>query len=619
MTQAGTTAVAPGHPTDRSTWSLARPLRRRRPGNDEDWGLATRPARSDIVLCRRLLRETRPYWPHLAGTFFVSLLSTPLMLLMPLPLTIAVDSVVGTEPLPDFLTAALPENMQASAVGVLLILAVLYLLIALLNQLQQMGTYFLHAYVGEKLVLAFRTKLFHQAQRLSLAYHDAKGTADAIYRIQWDAPYIQYLTLDGAIPLLTASIMLAGMIVVTAWINWKLALVALTISPLVLVISQLCLRRLREQGREVKELESSALSVVQEVLGALRVVKAFGREDHEEGRFRQCAAEGVWARIRLSFAEGLFGFLIRMCLASGTAIVLFVGVRQVRSGEITLGALFLVMSYLLQLYEPLRSMSEIVGRLQFHLASAERAFEFLEQAPDVSELPDARGLERAKGTVSFRDVSFTYPGKRAVLKQTSFEVSPANRVGIIGATGAGKTTLVSLLMRFYDPAVGQILLDGIDLRNYKLADLRRQFAIVLQEPVLFSTTVAENIAYARPGATREEIAWAAKSANIHEVIASLPDGYDTLVGERGMRVSGGERQRISLARAFLKDAPVLILDEPTSAVDAETETAILEAMERLTEGRTTFIIAHRLSTLKHCDVLFRIERGELCEVTSYKN
>jgi ATP-binding cassette subfamily B protein len=274
------------------------------------------------------------------------------------------------------------------------------------------------------------------------------------------------------------------------------------------------------------------------------------------------------------------------------------------------------MSYLLQLYEPLRSISEIVGRLQFHLASAERAFDFLEEALDVSEQPNARRLERAKGAVIFRDVSFTYPGERAVLKRTSFEVSPGSRVGIIGTTGAGKTTLVSLLMRFYDPATGQILLDGIDLRDYKLAALRSQFAIVLQEPVLFSTTMAENIAYARPGATCEEIVRAAKAANIHDMIANLPAGYDTLVGERGMRLSGGERQRISLARAYLKDAPILILDEPTSAVDAETEAVILAAMERLTSGRTTFIIAHRPSTLKHCDVLFSIEGGKLREVLS---
>ncbi len=240
--------------------------------------------------------------------------------------------------------------------------------------------------------------------------------------------------------------------------------------------------------------------------------------------------------------------------------------------------------------------------------------------PDVPERGDARALQRATGAVSFRGVSFTYPGGRTALQEASLDVGPGTRVGIIGATGAGKTTLVSLLARFHDPTAGCILLDGIDLRDYKLADLRRQFAIVLQEPVLFSTTIAENIAYGRPGAAQEDIVRAAKAANIHEFIARLPGGYQTLVGERGMSLSGGERQRIALARAFLKEAPILILDEPTSSVDLETEAGIIDSMEQLTVGRTTFIIAHRVTTLKDCDVLFRIERGILGEIgTGYNN
>jgi ATP-binding cassette, subfamily B, bacterial len=574
--------------------------------------------RSDIALCRHLLQETRGHWPHLAGCFFASLLSTPFVLLIPLPLKIAVDSIIGTEPVPAPLAAVLPETFLSSDSALLLIVAGLYLLICLLGQLQQMATYLLHSYVGESLVLHFRARMFHQGQRLSLSYHDAKGTADAIYRIQWDAPYIQYLTVHGAIPLFTSCFMLLGMIVVTSLINWKLALIALTISPLIVIIAQLYRERLREQAREVKKLESSALSVVQEVLGALRVVKAFGREDHEDGRFHRCSSDGMRARIHLLSAEMLFGFFINMCLATGTTIVLYVGVRQVQSGTITLGELLLVMTYLLHLYDPLRTINEIIGRLQSHLASFERALDFLDQTPDVPERPNALPIKRAKGAVAFQDVSFIYRENRTVLKHASFEVEPGSCVGIIGATGAGKTTLSSLLTRFYDPTKGVVLLDGIDLRDYKLADLRNQFSIVLQEPVLFSTTVAENIAYARPDASREEIIQAAKVANIHDVIVALPNGYDTLVGERGMQLSGGERQRVALARAFLKDAPVLLLDEPTSAVDTETEVLIMEAMERLIAGRTTFIIAHRLSTLRGCDVLFRIERGVLCEVTSLK-
>jgi ATP-binding cassette, subfamily B, bacterial len=572
--------------------------------------MTTQAWASDILIWQRLLREMRPHYPHLIGALVFSLLATPLMLLLPLPLRIAVDSVIGTDPLPAFLAVVLPKDSH-KADAVLLVLAGLYLLIGFLNQVQQSGTHYLRSLIGEHLTSAFRTKLFHHAQRLSLAYHDTKGTADAIYRVQWDAAYVQYLTLDGAIPLITAVFMLAGMIVVTASIDWGLALIALAVSPLVLLTSQLYRHRLRRQAREVKELESSLLSVTQEVLGALRIVKAFGREAQEDRRFSRRSQEVVRARIRFSRAEGVYALIIGMWLAAGISIVLFLGVRQVQAGTITLGNFLLVMSYLLQLYQPLRSVSEVLGRFESHLASLERAFALFDEVPDVPEQPDARPVKQARGAVEFRDVTFCYPGQRPVLRRASFDIAPGSRVGIVGATGAGKTTLISLLMRFYDPTSGQIMLDGVDVREYRLCDLRDQFSVVLQDPVLFSTTIAENITYARPEATQEEIAEAAQAADIHEFIVNLPDGYDTVVGERGMRLSGGERQRIALARAFLRDTPILILDEPTSAVDSETESAIIDAMGRLMSHRTTFIITHRPSMLKNCDILFRIEQGVL--------
>jgi ATP-binding cassette, subfamily B, bacterial len=288
----------------------------------------------------------------------------------------------------------------------------------------------------------------------------------------------------------------------------------------------------------------------------------------------------------------------------------------VQAGTLTLGNLVLILGYLSQLYRPLQSVSEKLGDLQNSMASAERAFTLLDTEPDVVEKPDARPLERARGHVAFHDVSFAYDANEPpALEGVSFEVEPGTRLGIAGTTGAGKTTLTSLLTRFYDPTEGSITLDGVDLRDYKLADLRNQFAIVLQEPVLFSTTIAENIGYARSDAKQAEIVAAAKAAHAHEFIEGLPDGYQTMVGERGMRLSGGERQRISLARAFLKDAPVLILDEPTSSVDVKTEEIIMGAMEELMRGRTTFMIAHRLSTLEHCDVVVRIEDGRLVDRT----
>jgi ATP-binding cassette subfamily B protein len=340
----------------------------------------------------------------------------------------------------------------------------------------------------------------------------------------------------------------------------------------------------------------------------MRVVKAFGQEEREERRFVGRSSTGMRARIRVALIDASFSTAVALATSLGTALVLFVGVRRVQSGVLT--------RYLAALYAPLYTISRQVTSLQSAFASAERALSLLDEAPDVFERPDARPLGRAKGHVLVDRVCFSYDGENAVLHDISLEVRPGTRVGIAGRTGAGKSTLMSLLTRFYDPTAGEILLDGVDLRDYKLADLRGQFGIVLQEPLLFATSIRENIAYARPEASFEEIVAAAEAADAHDFIAALPDGYDTVVGERGMRLSGGERQRVSLARAFLKDAPILILDEPTSSVDLGTEQKIMAAMERLIAGRTAFMIAHRLSTLAACDVRLTLAEGRLVEAGS---
>jgi ATP-binding cassette subfamily B protein len=571
---------------------------------------------SEFALYRRLLRQAQPYWPHLGGLFLLSLLASPLALLTPLPLKMAVDSVVGSHrQLPGPLAALLPAAVTRSHTALLVVAAVLFVLIALLTQLQQLGNSVLSAYTGEKLVLDFRIRLFGHVQRLSLLYHDLMGTTDSTYRIQYDAVSIQNITVNGIFPFITAAITIASMIYVTARIDWQLALVALAVSPALFLVARAYRQRLRRGWGDAKKLESCAMSVVQEVLAAMRVVRAFGQEHHEQERFICQSSKGLRARVHLAFVAGSFGLVVGLLTAVGTAAVLFIGMRHVQAGVLTLGELLVVMSYLAQLYLPLQTISKKAADLQASLASAERAFALLDEGADVTERPNARPLARALGTVTFRKVCFAYSTDHPVLHDISFEIGPGTHLGIAGTTGAGKTTLVSLLTRFYDPTAGQILLDGIDLRDYKLADLRNQFAIVLQEPVLFSSSIAENIAYARLGASDHEIVAAAKAANAHEFIADLPQGYETLVGERGMRLSGGERQRISLARAFLKDAPILLLDEPTSSVDTKTEAAIMEAMERLMHGRTTFMIAHRLGTLANCDTRLQIEQGRLVQAT----
>jgi len=567
-------------------------------------------------LYARIIRQARPYWLHLVGLSLLSMLASPISLLVPLPLKIAVDSAIANHPLPPFLAALLPASTVSSSTAILLLAVALLIAVNLLSQLQDFFTSFMGTYTGEKLVLDFRTRLFSYAQRLSVSYHDVKGSADSIYRIQNDAMALQYLTVEGFIPIVSATLTLIGMIWATAWIDWQLALVALAISPVLFTLSKLYRPVLRNQSRDIKKVESSTWSILQEVLSSLRVVQAFGREEHEQERYVRRSTEGMRARLKLAVAQGRYGILVGLTMALGTATVLWLGVRHVQAQILTLGSLLLVMAYLGQLYEPLRTIGRKVASLQNHLASVERAFFLLDQVPEVVERPDARHLSRALGAVDYRDVSFGYRDDHAILHDIRFEVPAGTRVGIAGQTGAGKTTLVSLLARFHDVSSGQILLDGVDLRDYKLNDLRNQFAIVLQEPVLFSTSVAENIGYARAGASQEEIVQAAELANAHNFIMGLPDGYQTLVEERGMRLSGGERQRISLARAFLKDAPILILDEPTSAVDIATEAAIMEAMERLMCGRTTFMIAHRLSTLEKCDLQLQLENGYLVDVES---
>jgi ATP-binding cassette subfamily B protein len=569
---------------------------------------AQRP--SGLTLYGRLLREAQPHWALIGALFMLGLLSTPIALLIPLPLKIAIDSVLGSEAPPAALQMLLPSSVFGSPGSLLLLATIAVLGIALADQLQRLAVAILGTYTGEKLASDFRAKLFRHVQRLSVSYHDTKGAADSTYRIHWDAASIQWMAVHGVTPLLSAAMTLTGMFYITAMLDWRLALVALGVAPPVFFIMSAARGRLRTGWMTTKALESRAVSMVQEALSGLRVVKAFGQEDRERARFVNSSGQSMRARVDVAFVEGVFDLVTGMTIAAGTAVVLYLGVRHVQTGVLSLGELVLVMSYLARLYMPFQEISKSVNLVQSAIASAERAFELFDEPPDVVEKADARRLGRAKGGIVFRNVSFGYHDNgEFVLHDVSFGIEPGSRLGITGTTGAGKTTLVSLLMRFYDPVCGEILLDGVDLRDYKLADLRNQFSIVLQDPVLFSASISENIAYARPDASDHEIIAAAKAANAHEFITGLLDGYRTLVGERGMRLSGGERQRIALARAFLKDAPVLVLDEPTSSVDLKTEVAIMDTMERLMRGRTTLMITHRLSTLLSFDRRLVIEDG----------
>ncbi len=556
-----------------------------------------------------MLRESRSCWPHLTGIAGLSLLSLPLTLLYPLPLKIVVDNVLGTQPLPNWLLGSAPWMH-----GTALEFAVLVLLgIAVLVNLQGLASWWLQTYTGEKLVLDFRAHLLDHVQRLPLVFHDHYGATDSVYRIQHDAPSIQYVTIQGMVPLLTAFLTLAGMILVTARIDATLALLALAITPVLFLLSLGCSRIVRKRSHTIKGLDSSAMSVIQEVIGSIRVIKAFGQEDREHARFVRRSGERMSHQVQLAFQQAVFSVLIGLTIAGGTAVALYIGVHHVLAGTLTVGSLLMVMAYVAQVYQPLQTLSTKVTELQAWFASLERVFMLLDQQPEIAEREGALPLARTRGEFEFRDVSFTYADSGRGLFGLSFHIPAGTRVGIVGSTGAGKTTLLNLLMRFYDPSSGEVMLDGVDLREYRIADLRRQFAVVLQEPVLFAASIAENIAYGKPDATDAEIVAAAQAAASHEFILGLPEGYETQAGERGSRLSGGERQRISLARAFLRNSPIVILDEPTSSVDVHTEAAIMEATETLMAGRTTFMIAHRQNTLKSCDLILELDQGRLIE------
>ena len=568
---------------------------------------------SAFSLIKRALLQARPFWLYLLGIFLLSLLATPLALLKPYSLKILIDSGFGAQPLPGFINLFFSSGHQFTFASVVLIAAVFAIVIALIENLVNAVEWILGTSTGEKLVLDFRTVLFDHIQRLSLSYHDKKGSSDSLYRIQWDTIAIRTLLISNLSPLLSSLMTLIAMIIVMFFINPIFALITVCIIPLLFILVRFSSSRLRKNWYVVKEDESNAISVIHEVLSSLRVVKAFGREEGEGERFLSRAGKAVKGQIRMAWMGAVYYFIVALIFAIGTALFIYLGATYVHEGKMTLGELTLVLAYLSQIFGPLQNISKQVNDIQSSISSLERTFSIIDTEKEIKDTADAVSLLRARGAFEVNSLCFSYNEEHSVLKNISFSVHPGDRVGIMGSTGAGKSTLINLITRFYDIAGGTILLDGIDIRKVKLADYRRQFAIVLQDPILFSTTIAENIAYGLPGASEEEIIKAAKMANAHEFIIDSKDGYETMVGERGIQLSGGERQRISLARAFIKNAPVLIMDEPTSSLDVKTEALVIDAMRRLMEGRTSFMITHRLDTLDFCNLIVHIEEGTLVE------
>src|SRR5881397_158243 len=563
---------------------------------------------------QRALEDLRPYLAPLTVLLLVSLLAIPITLIVPLPIKILVDSFLGSQSLPGYLTILVGSQFSKSfaiwlAISMLLGTAVLTWLLNLVNVWYSNK-------VGNRMTLDVRARLVRQMQRLSIAYHDTMGAADSAYRTLNDAPMLRSFGIDSIIPLTTSILTLAAMILVMVYLDWQLALIALLVSPLMFVLTFVFRPRIRAGWRKFRSSESAAMAVAQETLGASRLVKAYGQEERKSQQLVSHYNESLSAALKVQVDGAFYSLLVGVVTAAGLAAVLYIGIGHVQSGFLTLGSLLVVNYYVTQLYAPLRNVGQSILDIQMSLTGVERYRAVLDEKPDVPELPNAIPLARARGNIAFRNVSFEYTKGHPVLNDVSFELPSANCLGVVGPTGSGKTTLSTLLLRLFDPTDGVITLDDIDLKGYKLADLRNQFAVVLQDTVLFSTTITENIRFARPGATITEVVAAATAANAHEFITRLPDGYNTLVGERGMKLSGGQRQRISLARAFLKNAPILILDEPTSALDINAETAVLDAIQRLMKGRTTLMIAHRASALRNCNIILILEDGRVNRMTT---
>jgi ATP-binding cassette subfamily B protein len=534
-------------------------------------------------------------------------------LLAPWPMKILVDSVLGDHPLPSLLEVDyLTRNVYLLMIVVVSAGFLMVLLQGSLNVLRD----YVNTKLKLKITLDFRGDLFQHAQRLSLAYHDSTYSGKLVYLLnnQTDAVAGLLMTL----PVLAQALMtFIGMFVILVILDRQLALTALAVLPFLFFSVRSYAARVQGPLHNVKELEGQTLSMIQEAMSMLRIIVAFGRERHELRRFRSQGEEAINARVDVTMRQSFFDLTVNLITAAGLALVVGVGAAHILAGTLTVGELLVVMAYMSSVYQSLGTISSTAGTLQDQVVSLQRAFVMLDTEPDVRDRRDAEDVGDMRGDVVFKDVFFSYGRESETLQNLSFEVKAGEYVAIVGPTGAGKTTLVSLIPRFYDPDRGRILIDGNDSFSYTLESLRRHISIVGQEPILFVGSIADNIRYGNLDASDEDIVRAARAANAHEFIMQLPRQYETETGERGARLSGGERQRIAVARAFLKDSPILILDEPTAFIDPKTERVVLDALHELRQGRTVFMISHRIATIRDADRILVLNEGHITEMGTH--
>ncbi|MFN2502259.1 MAG: ABC transporter ATP-binding protein [Pyrinomonadaceae bacterium] len=569
---------------------------------------------STIRLCLRLVRYAFRRWKGLLVVLAITFVKTGIEVLKPLPMKVLVDNVLNQKPF---------EGMIAGFIGLLpgagsregLLLWTIGATILLFFTAWALGLASAYANIGfgQRMIYDLAEDLFGHLQRLSLRFHSRKSVGDLIRRITTDTGSVSTIVNDALLPVVTSVFTLISMFFIMWQMDAVLTGLALIVIPLMILTVHLYSKQMNDLSYRQHEIEGEIYDVVEQTLSAIPIVKAYTREEHIDKTFRDVTERTLGATIASAKAQFRFKVLIGASTAVGTALMLWMGGHHVLEGHLTVGSILVFLSYLGSMYGPLESLMYTSMTINEAAGSGRRVMEILDTEREVEDRSDARTIETVQGHVRFENVSFGYESDRQVLNDISFEALPGQTVAIVGRTGAGKSTLVSLIPRFFDPGTGTVTIDGYDICDIKLKSLRDQIGIVLQEPFLFPMTIAENIAYGQPGAPRDDIVAAARASNAHQFIEQLPDGYDTVVGERGANFSGGERQRLSIARALLKNAPILILDEPTSALDAQTEAMLLEALERLMKGRTTFIIAHRLSTVRKADNILVIEDGRIVE------
>ena len=564
-----------------------------------------------ISLLRTLIR------PYRANLFFIlcaMLVQTLMSLAAPWPLKIVLDNVVGSHKLPSWLDNVLkPVLAGSSKMQIAAAAAAMVVVIAMVGALASYIANYYTESVGQWVANDLRMRTYHHLERLSLGYFDSHQTGALLSTITSDIQTVQGFASSSTLSIVVDLLTILGMLGIMFWLNWDFTLIVVAVTPFMLVMASRFKNVVKKATHEVRKQQSNMVAVVQQGLESIRVVKAFGRQDLEQEEIGKVSRATVDAALKARRVKALLSPMIAIIVSLCTAIVLWRGSSLILTGTMTAGALIVFLSYLTQFFKPVKDLATITNQIAQTAVGVERVRGILDADIIIPEFPDALDPQAFRGEIEFDDVAFAYASDAPVLQRVSFTIKPGQMAGIVGATGGGKSTIVSLIPRFYDPTAGTVKIDGVDIRQYKLQAMRNQIGYVLQETVLFRGTIRDNIAYGRAGATQDEILEAARLANAHEFIARMPHGYDTMVGDRGETLSGGQRQRIGIARAIIRNNPILILDEPTAALDTESERAVIEALERLMRGRTVITIAHRLSTIRNCDKILVLKEGVVAE------